>query len=155
MQREEVHIFTLHYASTSLSCAGIQWWQSVSFCCWAAINLVGEMSNEEQDTPLPYPPFSFLTVKSSASFLALGGKSLKRDCTWKNIELHSWPYRINRNMADTSRYFYICYLYNVYERKNWTFSTCFKWMSQMSDNMCISCSSAAVLAYWDPGGLAS
>ena len=28
-------------------------------------------------------------------------------------------------------------------------------MSQMSDNMCISCPPTAVLAYWDPGGLAS
>ena len=27
-------------------------------------------------------------------------------------------------------------------------------MSQMSDNMCISCPSAVVAAYWDPGGLA-
>ena len=76
-----------NYAGTSLSCAGIQLWKSVSFCCWAAINLVGERSkdtppptlpilflphcvksskcllNEEQDTPpLPYPSFSFLTV---------------------------------------------------------------------------------------------
>ena len=48
-------IYQVHdYAGTSLSCAGIQWWKSVSFHCWAAINLVGEISNEEEDTP-PHP----------------------------------------------------------------------------------------------------
>ena len=78
----------------SLSCAGIQRWKWVSFRCWAAINFVGEMSNEEEDTPPPpYPPLGFLlAVKNSASllalcFLALGGKSLTSDCTWKNIEI--------------------------------------------------------------------
>ena len=41
------------YAGTSLCCDGIQRWKSVSFHCWAAINLVDEMSNEEEDvTPL-------------------------------------------------------------------------------------------------------
>ena len=62
-----------HYASTSLSCAGIQQWKSVSFCCWAAINLVGEMSNEEQDTLPPTLPTLFLPhcVESSTSMLAL------------------------------------------------------------------------------------
>ena len=39
------------YAGTSLSCAAIQWWKSVSFNYWTAINPVGEMSNEEEDTP--------------------------------------------------------------------------------------------------------
>ena len=60
--------YLYNYASTSLSCAGIQRWKSVSFRCWAAINLVGEMSNEEQDTPPPTLPTLFLPhcVKSSA-----------------------------------------------------------------------------------------
>ena len=85
------HLLSLsyYYASTSLSCTGIQQWKSVLFSCWASINLVGEMSNEEQDTPPPTLPTLFLTVKSSASLVALGGKSLKRDRTWRNIEIHS------------------------------------------------------------------
>ena len=37
--------------------------ESVSFRCWAAINLVGEISKRSRTPhPLPYPPFSFLTV---------------------------------------------------------------------------------------------
>ena len=35
--------FKCYYAATSLSCAGIQRMKSVSFHCWAAFNLVGEM----------------------------------------------------------------------------------------------------------------
>ena len=47
----------IFFAGTSLSCAGIQRWKSVLFSCWAAINLVGEMSNgEEEDTPLGFLP---------------------------------------------------------------------------------------------------
>ena len=63
----------LFYAGTSLSCAGIQQWKSVLFCCWAAINLVGKMSNEEQDTTPPTLLTLFLPhcVKSSTSLLAL------------------------------------------------------------------------------------
>ena len=68
-----LYICTHIYASTSLSCAGIQQQKSVSFHCWAAINLVGEMSNEEQDTPSPTLSTIFLPhcVKSSTSLLAL------------------------------------------------------------------------------------
>ena len=70
-------IMTVHYAGTSLNCAGIQRWKSVSFRCWAAINLVARWAMRSRTPhPLPYPPFSLLTVKSSASLLALGGKSL-------------------------------------------------------------------------------
>ena len=42
------------YAGTSLSRARIQRLKSVSFHRWAAINLVGDMSNEEED-PHPHP----------------------------------------------------------------------------------------------------
>ena len=61
------------YAGTSLNCAGIQWWKSVSFHCWAAINLVSEMSNEEDDTP-PHPP---LVIRS----WELGGMSNEEEDT--------------------------------------------------------------------------
>ena len=44
---------TTYYAGTTLSCAGIQQWKSGSFHCWAAINFVGDMNNEEED---PSPP---------------------------------------------------------------------------------------------------
>ena len=40
------------YAGTSLSCAGIQQLKTVLFHCCAAINLVGDMSNEEEDLHL-------------------------------------------------------------------------------------------------------
>ena len=43
------------YACTSLSCAGIQWWKSVSFHCWTAINLVGE-GRRRRRSPIPYHP---------------------------------------------------------------------------------------------------
>ena len=49
-------LFLHFYAGTSLSCAGIQWWKSVSFHCWAGINLVGDMSNEEDPTHHPTTP---------------------------------------------------------------------------------------------------
>ena len=46
-----------YYAGTSLSCAGIQRWKSVSFHCWTAKNLVGE-SWRRRMTPTPYPPLN-------------------------------------------------------------------------------------------------
>ena len=112
-----------NYASTSLNCAGIQWWKSVLFCCWAAINLVGEMSNEEQDTPPPTLSTIFLPhcVKSSTSLLAL-------DEQW-GAE-HPTPYPTHPFPSSLCKE--LC----------------------MSDNMHISCLPAAVLAYWDPRGLA-
>ena len=45
----------LCYAGTSLSCAGIQRWKSVSFHCWTAKNLVGE-SRRRRMTPTPTHP---------------------------------------------------------------------------------------------------
>ena len=57
-------LFKYHYASTSLSCAGIQWWKSISFHFWAAINLVCEMSNEEEATPPPTKPHPPLVIRS-------------------------------------------------------------------------------------------
>ena len=44
------------YAGTSLICAGIRQWKSVSFHCWAVINLVCEMSNEEEPPYTLNPP---------------------------------------------------------------------------------------------------
>ena len=57
----------IYYAGTSLSCAGIQRWKSVSFHCWAAINLVGDMSNEEED---PHPT------------IPIGHQELRVQVTW-------------------------------------------------------------------------
>ena len=51
---------TFFYAGTSLSCAGIQRWKSVSFHCWTAKNLVGELRRRRM-TPHPYQPT--LTVR--------------------------------------------------------------------------------------------
>ena len=48
-----------YYAGTSLSCAGIQRWKSVSFHCWTAINLVGELRRRRKTPhPLPTPPLN-------------------------------------------------------------------------------------------------
>ena len=45
-----------YYAGTSLSCAGIQRWKSVSFHCWTAINLVGELRRRRKTPPHTHPP---------------------------------------------------------------------------------------------------
>ena len=49
-------MYGAYYAGISLSCAGIQWWKSVSFHCRAPINLVGKMSNEGGGHPPPTTP---------------------------------------------------------------------------------------------------
>ena len=76
----------INYAGTSLSCAGIQRWKSVSFHCWTAINLVGELRRRRRRTSPPthpHPnselwrvlhscfPSSQWAVKSSTFLLAL------------------------------------------------------------------------------------
>ena len=143
-----------NYASTSLSCAGIQQWKSVSFRCWAAINLVGEMSNEEQDTQPPTLPTLFLphSVKSSTYLLAL-------DEQW--AAGHLTPYPTHPFPSSLCEEFYIlaCSWWAMSSRTPhplpyppFSFSLCEEFC--MSDNMCISHPPAAVLAYWDPGGLA-
>ena len=62
---------SIFYAGTSLSCAGIQQWKSVSFHCWTTFNLVGKMrkiphhpptTNNDmcnvKDPPYPTPHWS-------------------------------------------------------------------------------------------------
>ena len=61
----------IYYASTSLSCVGIQQWKSVLFHCWATMNLVGEMSSEED----PHYPLT-------------GHQQLKVEVTWGMRRTH-------------------------------------------------------------------
>ena len=128
MANLQIDFLKNYYAGTSLSCAGIQRWKSVSFRCWAAINLVGEMSKRSRTPhPLPYPPFSFLTawrVLHPFSFLTV----------WRVLLM-------SNEEQDTP-----------YPTHPFPSSLCEEFC--MSDNMCISRPSAAVLAYWDPGGSA-
>ena len=57
-KQEPLNICMFHYASTSLSCAGIQWWKSVLFLCWAGINLGGDIQwGGGHPTPYPTHPF--------------------------------------------------------------------------------------------------
>ena len=100
------------YASTSLSCAGIQQWKSVSFHCWTAKNLVGElrrrrmtppppthptpkwssrvgkMSNEEEeeDDPHPYPP----TPKWSSRVGEMSNEEEGEDDPHPQMVIQSW-----------------------------------------------------------------
>ena len=76
------------YAGTSLSCAGIQRWKSVSFHCWAATNLVGEISNEEENTP-PHP---LLVIRSwELSEMSLSTPWIKTLCCSASI-LRPWGF---------------------------------------------------------------
>ena len=67
LQVREMLFFVIHnteddtsdgYAGTSLSCAGIQRWKSVSFCCWAAINWLVRWAMRNR-TPHPYHTYPF------------------------------------------------------------------------------------------------
>ena len=106
------------------------------------------MSNEKQDThPLPNPPFSSFTVKSSVSLLALGGKSLKGIVlgkTLKSVHNHTELTGIWQIQVDIS-IFVIClrFMKGKTEHSQYVSND----MSQMSDNMCISCLPTAVPAY--------
>ena len=62
-QSELLHFAFNDYAGTSLSCAGIQRWKSVSFHCWTAKNLVGE-SRRRRMTPHPLPTPPLMVIQS-------------------------------------------------------------------------------------------
>ena len=141
------------YAGTSLSCAGIQQWKSVSFCCWAAINLVGEMREEEQDTH-PYPTHPFPSSLCEEFYILA--------CSWWAMSSRTpTPTYPPFSFLTVWRVLHPCLLLMSNEEQDtppptlptpFPSSLCEEFC--MSDNMCISCLPAAVLAYWDPGGLA-
>ena len=126
-----------------LSCNQLGWWD--------------EQWGGRHPTPHPTHPFpsSLLTVRSSASLLVLGGKSLTRDWlgkTLKSIHNHTELTGIWQIQVDIS-VFVICirFMKENTEHSQYVSND----MSQMSDNICISRPPAAVPAYWDTAGSAS
>ena len=137
-----------NFAGTSLSCAGIQRWKSVSFHCWTAINLVGELRRRRRTPTPPHPhselwrvlhscfPSSQWAVKSSTFLLSFLTVSCGEFCILAFLP-HSELWRVLHSCFPSSQW--------AVKSSTFLLALCLLWAGVVKHY-------TAVPSYWYPRG---